>query len=153
MTHLPMSTILNAVELMIHLKIQCCLDDSSADCDIAVSSKKLLFHKGSPLLIIRSCSKPLIECDQSTGSETSDSSGDVTWRCWQFQCKFPIHIWLIYLTSFLDESSTPTYLRCFTMVKIGRWLIWKHFSLHSVGAVFTSSESTVNLALNFWIKK
>ena len=69
--------------------------------------------------------------------KTSDSSGDVTW---QFQCKFPIHLWLIYLTSFLDESST---LRCFTIVKIGRWLIWKHFSLHSVGAVFTSSKSTI----------
>ena len=25
------------------------------------------------------------------------------------QCKFPIHIWLIYMTSFLDESSTPTH--------------------------------------------
>ena len=61
-----------------------------------------------------------------------------------FQCKFPIHIWLIYLTSFLDESST---LRCFTIVKIGRWLIWKHFSLHSVGAVFTSHKSTVRQVL------
>ena len=35
-------------------------------------------------------------------------------------------------------------LRCFGMVKIGRSLIWKHFSLHSVGAVFTSSKSIVN---------
>ena len=85
-----------------------------------------------------SCSKPLPECDQSTESETSDSSGDVTW---QFQCEFPIHLCLIYLTSFLDQSST---LSCFTVVTIGRWLIWQHFSLHSVGAVFTSSESTAN---------
>ena len=35
-----------------------------------------------------------------------------------FQCKFPIHLWLIYLTCFLDESSQS---RCFTIVKIGRW--------------------------------
>ena len=33
------------------------------------------------------------------------------------------------------------------MVKIGRWLIWKLFSLHSVGAVFTSPEFTVTVDL------
>ena len=47
MTHLYISPILNAVELMTHLEIQCCLDDSSSDGDIAVASKRLLFHKGS----------------------------------------------------------------------------------------------------------
>ena len=34
-------------------------------------------------------------------------------------------------------------LRCFTMVKIGRWCHLKDFSLHSVEAIFTSPESTV----------
>ena len=78
--------------------------------------------------------------NMASGSWTTS---DVTW---QFQCKFHIHLWLIYLTSFLDESST---LKCFTIVKIGRWLIWKHFSLHSVGAVFTSSKSTVRNRVKF----
>ena len=53
MTHLPISPILNAAGLMIHLEIYDCLDDSSTDYDIAVRSKKPLFLKGSPLLIIR----------------------------------------------------------------------------------------------------
>ena len=51
MTHLCISPMLNAVELMTHLEIQCCLDDSSSDGDIPVASKRLLFHKGSLLLI------------------------------------------------------------------------------------------------------
>ena len=49
MTHLPISPILNAVELMIHLEIHCCLDDSSSDYYIPVASKRLLFHKKNVL--------------------------------------------------------------------------------------------------------
>ena len=45
MTHLPISPILNAAELMTHLEIQGCFDDSSTHYDIAVRSKKLLLHK------------------------------------------------------------------------------------------------------------
>ena len=45
MTHLPISPMLNVAELMIHLEVQGCLDDSS-EYDIVVTSKKLLFHKG-----------------------------------------------------------------------------------------------------------
>ena len=45
MIHLPISPILNAAELMIHLEIQGCLDDSSADYYLPVTSKRLLFHK------------------------------------------------------------------------------------------------------------
>ena len=51
-THLPISPIPNAAELMTHLEIQGCLDDSSSDCDIAVTSKRLLFHRVSLLVII-----------------------------------------------------------------------------------------------------
>ena len=39
MTHLPISPILNAAELMTHLEIQGCHDDSSSDPDIACSHK------------------------------------------------------------------------------------------------------------------
>ena len=52
-THLPIFTILNAAELMIHLEIQGCLDGSSFDYDIAVTGKRLLFHKGSLLQVTR----------------------------------------------------------------------------------------------------
>ena len=45
MTHLPISPIVNAAELMTNLEIQGCLDDSSTHYDIAVRSKKLLLHK------------------------------------------------------------------------------------------------------------
>ena len=37
--------VLTGVELMAHLEIQCCLDDSSSDGDI--TSKRFLFHKRS----------------------------------------------------------------------------------------------------------
>ena len=46
MTHMRIAPILNAAELMTHLEIQSCLDDSSSDGDRAVASKRLLFHKG-----------------------------------------------------------------------------------------------------------
>ena len=49
MTDLHIIAILNATKLMIHLKIQGCLDDSSSDGDIAVTSKRFLFHKVSLL--------------------------------------------------------------------------------------------------------
>ena len=47
MTNLLVSPILNAVELMTHLEIQCRLDDSSSDGDIAIASKRCLFQKMS----------------------------------------------------------------------------------------------------------
>ena len=53
MTHQPISPILNAAELKIYLETKGCLGDSSTNYDIAVTSKKLIFHKGSPLLIIK----------------------------------------------------------------------------------------------------
>ena len=70
--------------------------------------------------------------------KTSDSSGDVTW---QFQCKFPIHLWLIYLTSFLDKSST---LRCFSIVKIGRWHHLKAFLFAFSWGCFHFSKISCN---------
>ena len=45
MTHLPISPIVNAAELMTPLEIQGCLDDSPSDYYIQVASKRLLFHK------------------------------------------------------------------------------------------------------------
>ena len=45
MTHMRIAPILNAAELMTHLEIQGCLDDSSSNGDIALASKRLLFHK------------------------------------------------------------------------------------------------------------
>ena len=80
---------------------------------------------------------------------TSDSSGDVTW---QFQCKFPIHLWLIYLTSFLDESAAPTHFEVLNYRDDRQMTHLKAFSLYSVGAVFTSSKSTVN-EQNGWCQK
>ena len=53
MTHLYIPAILDAAELMTRLGIQGCLDDSSSDGDIAVTSKGFLFHKGSLLLLNR----------------------------------------------------------------------------------------------------
>ena len=47
------SPMLNNAELMTHLEIQGGPDDSYTDYDIAIRSKKLLFHKAAPLLIIR----------------------------------------------------------------------------------------------------
>ena len=49
MTHPYISIIPNAVELMTHLEILSCLDDSSSEGDIhvAVTSKRFLLHKGS----------------------------------------------------------------------------------------------------------
>ena len=53
MTHLPISPILDAAELMTNLEIQGCLDDSSTHYDIAVRSKKLLLHKKNAFYIHR----------------------------------------------------------------------------------------------------
>ena len=50
-THPPISPILNAADLMNHLDIQGCLGDSFTDYYVTVTSKMLLFHEGSPLLI------------------------------------------------------------------------------------------------------
>ena len=129
-----------------HLEIQGDPNDSSTDYDIAVRRKKFLFHKGSPLVIIGILLQTTPKMWPKYRKCTSDSSGDVTWR---FQCKFPIHLWLIYLTSFLDESST---LRCFTIVKIGRWHHLKAFLFVWSRGCFHFSKIYCK-SITFWKKK
>ena len=58
MTHMYISAILNAALLMTHLKIQDCLDDSSSDGDILVTSRVAtcsLFQGIVPYLLLRCC--------------------------------------------------------------------------------------------------
>ena len=131
-----------------HLAIQCSPDDSSTDYDIVVRSKKLLFHKRSPLLIIRILLQttlrvwPNVTKVQEVKTSDSSENCDVTW---EFQCKFPIHTWLIYLTSLLDESSTSTHFDMFYCGEDRQMTSPESiFFPFSIGAVFTSPKSTVN---------
>ena len=117
LTHLLISPILNAAELMIHL-----LKVTQQSQAKGLISTRSLCCSSSAFYF-----KPFLECNQSTGSEdlrVTSGDSDVTW---EFQCKLPIHMWFIQLTSFLDESSTSPHFEVLHHGEDGQMIFLKAF--------------------------
>ena len=78
MTHLPISSILNALELMTRIEIQGCLDDSFSDDDISVASNCSIFsQEGSPAyqqIATADHSQNVTRIQKDTASEIYDDS-------------------------------------------------------------------------------
>ena len=96
MTHLPISPMLNAAELMTHLEIQGCLDDPSSGYYIPVASKRLLFYKQNASfpqgVSAVDHQNPALNHFQNVIEVQEVTHLTTVMSAWVFQCKFPVRI-------------------------------------------------------------